>query len=73
MVDKLNRLQKEQDNMEFRMKKILGEEPEMKKQDKLDLVLESLNKNLEKIATNIGGKGPPGVMLRKVNGEHITS
>ena len=55
------------------MKKILGEEPEMKKQDKLDLVLESLNKNLEKIATNIGGKGPPGVMLRKVNGEHITS
>lgn len=51
------------------MKKIVGGEPEQPK-DKLDLVLESLNKNLEKISNQIGGGGGH---FRKVNGEQVTS
>lgn len=52
------------------MRKLAGGEPEPPK-DKLDLVLESLNKNLEKISHQITGGGPGN--FRKVNGEHITS
>ena len=78
MLARLEKLQKDQLGMKDQMRHMLGEKLPEKEKDKMDLILESLNKNFDKIATAIGTGGGGiggglGAGFRKVNGEHITS